>query len=94
MRELLLSNKQWFPISLPTPHLQRVHEQANTSKADTTLSSSGCNEEASTSFNSSGYEFNPDTSYSADDLEVFLNLAKMAKNGHLRTMEHWLACTT
>ena len=52
-------------------------EQANTSKANTTLNSSGCNEEASTSFNSSGYEFDPDTSYSADDLEVFLNLAKM-----------------
>ena len=52
-------------------------EQANTSQANTTLSSSGCNEEASTSFNSSGYEFDPDTSYSTDGLEVFLNLAKM-----------------
>ena len=52
-------------------------EQANTSKANTTLNSSGCSEEASTSFNLSGCEFDPDTSYSADDLEVFLNLTKM-----------------
>ena len=66
-----------------------ILERANTSKADTTLNSSGCNEEASTSFNSSGYEFDPDTSYSADDLEVFLNLAKMAKSGHLKKKEPW-----
>ena len=26
MRELLLSNKQWFPLSLPTSHLQRVNK--------------------------------------------------------------------
>ena len=64
-----------FNILANTPSPDR--EQANTSKAYITLNSSGCNEEASISYNLSGYEFNSDTSYLADNLEVFLNVVKM-----------------
>ena len=64
-----------FNILANTPSPDR--EQANTSKACITLNLSGCNEEDSKSFNLSGYEFNSDTSYSTDNLEVFLNLVKM-----------------
>ena len=74
MRELLLSNKQCFPISLPTPHLQRVNKLIQAKLIQHSIHLAAMKKLVQAM---SGDEFDPDTSYSADDLEVFPNLAKM-----------------